>query len=402
MAVTQVGTPTASTVITATGASGATWSGTQTRSAGNIMVMVITATATTSVSAITAPTGYSTAYNVTNTFTTTACFYKVAVGTDASPSVTITMSGTARATTSLFLLTGADSSFAIMTSGTTFTTNATVASTAPPSSAPLEFSGGYAIASYAKEQPTAATATYTAPTGFTNFFTDATTSTRNHNAVYVEASPTSGAILTPTLGTTSTATSYTVGGVVVFAPTGSTPFTLYNQITETLTGPGGTGGGALGVHFNVSQTSYLPAIWAYSPSGQTLTALPEQIALFNYTTQALITSQAATWSGAFGTGWIKSSFSSPITLSSGTEYMAAIYSSNATAIWFVYNQTSWTQPIRSGMTTAPISDGAQGWYNTTNTSVAFPGTQLANWNWFVDPQISTTSGFTARIMTSYI
>ena len=111
MAVTQVGTPNA-TVYTTTSAasSGVAWSGTQPRTAGDLLVFVITAAATTSVTAPSTPAGWTARPATGNTATTphtyTAIFWKIATSGDAAPTTTVTFTGTGRCGFTLFELTG--------------------------------------------------------------------------------------------------------------------------------------------------------------------------------------------------------------------------------------------------------------------------------------------------------
>ena len=113
MAVTQVGTPAATVYTTTSGANTPTlaWSGTQPRTAGDVLVLVVTAAATTSVTAPSAPSGWNpgpaTGNNTGGTsHAYTAIFWKYAAGSDAVPSITVTTSGTTRCGFDLIELTG--------------------------------------------------------------------------------------------------------------------------------------------------------------------------------------------------------------------------------------------------------------------------------------------------------
>ena len=180
-----------------------------------------------------------------------------------------------------------------------------------------------------------------------------------------------------------------------------TNYTLFGGSTETVSGAGSSGGGTLGVHFEVTASCNLTEILLYSPSGQGLNGVPTTIGLYNYTTQTLLTSQAATWSNTFGTGWISASFTTPYALSISTQYMGVVYDSSATATWFIYNDASWGSTITNGPLEAPNTDGGQGWYNDTNSPILFPGTQLADYNWYLDVQVSTTSSVFSNPVFNY-
>src|SRR5580704_12913008 len=80
----------------------------------------------------------------------------------------------------------------------------------------------------------------------------------------------------------------------------------------------------LGVQFSVSQSGCtLTGIWYNSPSGAGI--LPDTIALYTVTGTTLVHSEAATWSGAAGAGWVRAAFTSPPALTSGTNYKACIF-----------------------------------------------------------------------------
>lgn len=174
-----------------------------------------------------------------------------------------------------------------------------------------------------------------------------------------------------------------------------TTTTLYGQAAQTVDGNGAGNGGTIGLHFTVSAACSLDGIWLYSPSGQSLTQLPTSIALYNYSTQALITSNTASWSGAAGSGWVFAAFTSPPSLASGTGYMAAAFRNDTVNAWFALDST-YTWPKSNGILTAPKDTGnGQGWfYNTTTTALHFPSTQLAGYNWYLDVQVSTSAGGT--------
>ena len=184
-----------------------------------------------------------------------------------------------------------------------------------------------------------------------------------------------------------------------------TTYTLFSQAAESGTVSGAGNGGTNGVHFTVSAACTLQGAWHYSPSGQT--QLPVTIAL--YTTQAspatgtLVTSNTATWltgpggsAASAGSGWCYAAFTSPPSLSSGTNYMAVQFRNDAVNGWFAYTDP-YTFPASSGIITAPddVSTG-QGWYNT-GTALAFPSSQDAGTNWWLDVQV--TAG-TARTVTA--
>ena len=171
-----------------------------------------------------------------------------------------------------------------------------------------------------------------------------------------------------------------------------TTSTLFSQpASPTVDGSGTGNNGTTGLHFTVSAAGTLAGIWHFSPA--TSTQLPVTIGL--YTTQAspatgtLVTSQAATWSGAPGSGWVFAAFTTPPSLVSGTQYMAVQFRNDTTNEWFVFDST-FTWPASGGVITAPKDTGTgQGWFNT-GTTLTFPSSQLAGTNWWMD--VSVVSG----------
>lgn len=169
-----------------------------------------------------------------------------------------------------------------------------------------------------------------------------------------------------------------------------TSYTLFGQATPSGVSSGAGNAGTNGLHFTVSEACTLNGIWHYSPS--TSTQLPTTIGLF--TTQAspstgtLVHSETPSWSGAAGSGWVYAAFSSPPSLTAGTDYMAANFRDDAVNEWFVLYAVTW--PVSSGPLTAPKDTGAgQGWYDTgTPTALTFPATQIAGDNYGMDVQVT--------------
>jgi hypothetical protein len=180
-----------------------------------------------------------------------------------------------------------------------------------------------------------------------------------------------------------------------------TTYTLFSQATETVSSSGAGANGTNGLHFTVSSACTLNGIWHYSPSGFSQTQLPTTIGLYNYSTHALIHSETvSSWSGAAGSGWVLASFSSPPSLVSGTDYMAVQFRNDAVNGWFVYTDP-YTWPVTSGILTAPddVPTG-QGWYNI-GTALAYPATQNAGYNWWMDVSVSTSSSITSTGAMSF-
>src|SRR5579872_549059 len=134
------------------------------------------------------------------------------------------------------------------------------------------------------------------------------------------------------------------------APSG--PFTLFGQ----------TGGAALtadptdytmGVQFTVSRAAALKAIWFYSAPGAA--SLPGTIALYAVTGAALVASQAAAWSGAAGSGWVRAAFGSPPALASGTAYKACVFDNFGNNFYSTTAHYWDTGAGAGGITNGPLS-----------------------------------------------
>ena len=224
--VVQIGTPTATAYTTVNGSNTATntWSTTQPRYKGDLLVMVVNAAAITSVTLPSAPGGWSTAWNIGNYTSTpnalTACFYTYASGGDTAPSISVSTSGTTRVGTQLFEFAGVNPTTAVDTSQTyaSGTSSATISSWSIQTAANVATSNEYLIEAYSREQATAAAATFATTDGATLFTTSgAEASSRDHDMVATLANPTSGSKFTAAGTVTSAATSYGAGGVVVWA-----------------------------------------------------------------------------------------------------------------------------------------------------------------------------------------
>lgn len=240
MTISQVGTPTATAYITVTGSATNTWSASQPRTAGDILVMVVTGSANTSVTLPAAPSGWTQAVNVGNTATAphsfVAIFWKIAAGADAAPSTTVTLSGTAQCGCTLIELTG--TAIPIDTTGTfgSGSTAQSISSLSVSTSGNVSASGEYAIACSSRQTNNAVIPTYTPGTGFTNISSDAATSLRNHNFVDVQAGPTAGSICTDAATITSATGAYAAAGIVVFGDATSGSASAALSLTATATG----------------------------------------------------------------------------------------------------------------------------------------------------------------------
>ena len=176
----------------------------------------------------------------------------------------------------------------------------------------------------------------------------------------------------------NTAVTANYGGGGGGGGSGTGPYTLFSQASESLTGPGAYESSA-GLELTVSEACTLDGIWLYSPPGESLTALPTEIALYEVSGSSLVTSQAPSWSGAAGSGWVYAAFSSPPALAAGTDYMAVIFGPAAS---FGYS-SGYSWPVTSG----PLTGVSGGWY-ATGSSLAYPASQESGWNWWIDVQVT--------------
>lgn len=242
---------------------------------------------------------------------------------------------------------------------------------------------------------TSGTATQNTPTGFTY---NSTTGDANGNVGYWNlncgagsVSPTIGGggnlyglsiMLYELTGNTSTVAATFNPSMSVTATTTPVAYTLFNQVPHTGANVG-VNQGTVGTEFSLSQAGIIEGVWLDSFSG--ITVLPSQIAIYNFTTTTLLTSNTASWSGSAGTGWIYAPFTTPQTLAPSINYIAVVFG-NVSSFGF---DTSYAWPVTSGIITAPTG---QGYYNI-GSSLAYPGTQASGNNWWVDVEIEATSMF---------
>lgn len=172
-------------------------------------------------------------------------------------------------------------------------------------------------------------------------------------------------------------------------------FTLFSQrTTAALTAD--TAAYTLGVQFSVSAPAKLTAVWFYSAPGAT--DLPATIALFTVSGASLITSQAASWSGAAGSGWVRAAFTAPPALTAGTAYKAAVLHSTAVN-WYAAIAAYWTTGAGgSGISNGPLSapnnaGGAQGQDSfNLGAALTYPATTGNGANYQIDPEVTVPGG----------
>ena len=172
---------------------------------------------------------------------------------------------------------------------------------------------------------------------------------------------------------------------------------------------GQTGGGTIqtdhsaisfGVQFSVNASgTTLSGIWWFSQTGSG--SLPGTIALYQVTgagTGTLIHSETPSWSGAAASGWVRSSFASPPSLTSGTNYKAVVFKANAGDNWYSETDNYWSSGAGSGgITNGPLSapnnagaDVGQDSFQVAGT-LSYPASTFSAANYWVDPEV-TDSG----------
>jgi len=231
VAITQTGTPAALSGTNLTSSSPVTgiWNGTQTLTAGDLLVAVVTASAATSVTATaqnSGTTGWTKLYEAWNSTTNAghclvAIWTKTATGADAAPAFTSTLTGAGGMACALYELNGGAYGIQADTYGTesssgSGTGTATIASTAVTTNANVAASGEFAIMGATRRRAAIAT-TITGSASWTLDVNDGANSTTYHTGVQSYANPPSGATLSGTVSYSSTSTTaYGAGLTVVF------------------------------------------------------------------------------------------------------------------------------------------------------------------------------------------
>jgi hypothetical protein len=155
-----------------------------------------------------------------------------------------------------------------------------------------------------------------------------------------------------------------------------------------------TGNYTMGAQFSVSQSGCtLTGIWFYSAA--LAGNRPSVIALYAVSGATLVHQETPTWSGAAGSGWIRASFSSPPSLTSGTNYVAAVFCSPGGVNWYSSTAHYWDSGagsggITSGPLSAPNSAGSVNGQDVFHSGAqAFPGTTFNATNYWVDPEVTS-------------
>lgn len=187
--VTSLGTPSQarSTSSPVTGS----WSSDQTRTSGDLLVAVVSATGTTSAAATaqnTGTSGWTKQFEAgAGTASLAAVWTKTAAGADAAPAFTSVISGTATMTCTLLVLKNAATSSFTDASGT-LATSGSLGTETVTTSGNIATNGDFALSVLVRER-TAGTTTYTPAIGWSNVANDGATSSTGHCAVDVRGGP---------------------------------------------------------------------------------------------------------------------------------------------------------------------------------------------------------------------
>jgi len=243
MAVTSFGTP-AMTRATSGSVTG-TWGTGQNRTAGHLLVAMVSAGGSTaSAAAISTPSGWTQLLVESNTATTAnawvAGYYKVAAGSDSAPAFTATLSGTAAMTVTLLELAAANDLNPADTTGVYASggSSGTLSSMTVTSAANVSASGEYAVTCYCQEAA-AATNTWNGGGSWTNAASDGSTSSVLHTAVDVRVSPSAGSAAAETGHWTTNTTAFGAAVIVVFGAQSESLEVFTNDATTSITSGGG-------------------------------------------------------------------------------------------------------------------------------------------------------------------
>ena len=230
MAVTAVGTPSAISSITTTNTTvSATnaWSATQPRTAGDLLVMIVTASAATSVTLPTVPAGWTQAANIgnapTSPHTAVAVFWAIASGGDAAPTSQVTVAGSSAQVDCLLLEFSGASSSPVGASGTyaSGSSSATLTGATVTTSSAVPGAGGYGLAVFGTERSSSQAITWAPGVGWTNLENDGSNSGRDHQAIDTYANPPSGSALSDAATFTSISSAFAAAAIVVFQAPGA-------------------------------------------------------------------------------------------------------------------------------------------------------------------------------------
>lgn len=147
----------------------------------------------------------------------------------------------------------------------------------------------------------------------------------------------------------------------------------------------------MGNQFKVTSAATLTGVWFFSAPGAI--SLPSVIGLYAVTGPVQVHTETPVWSGGAGTGWVRSDFATPQTLTVDAFYKIVV---NDTAGSNFYSGTAhyWdsgpgSAGITNGPLTAPNNAGSDGGQSTFHSgSIAYPDTSFNATNYWIDPEIT--------------
>lgn len=150
---------------------------------------------------------------------------------------------------------------------------------------------------------------------------------------------------------------------------------------------------SMGIQVVSSQAGHVNAIWFFSPTGATI--LPDTIALWNVVGQNVFASQAATWSGAAGSGWVRAAFSSPVAIAANAAFKAGFFKVNNVLNFYASIAHYWdTGAGQNGISNGPLSapnnaNAAQGQDTfTASGTIQYPATAFNSSNYGIDVEVA--------------
>lgn len=190
-----------------------------------------------------------------------------------------------------------------------------------------------------------------------------------------------------------------------------TTYTLFSQSSNGSYN-GDTSAYTLAVQFSVNTTNLeITGIWFYSAA--TMTVLPSEIALYT-TSGTLVTSNSSpSWltgpggsSASAGSGWVYAAFSSAQALMQNTNYFGCVYYGGGSP-WYSDTRFYWsTGTGANGISNGPLSAPNQGNSSAgqnpfyAGTGLHLPNQQYESSNYWVDVNITTTSGTPPVVTTT--
>lgn len=169
-----------------------------------------------------------------------------------------------------------------------------------------------------------------------------------------------------------------------------TVYTLFGQPASPASLTADATAYTLGVQFSVSAPATLTAIWFYSAPGAA--ALPGAITLYQVTGPTEIHTEAAAWSGAAGSGWVRAAFSSPPALTPGTAYKACVTQASLVNWYSTTANYFLSGPGQNGVTSGPLTapngaSSAQGQDTfIQGAAVQYPNGASGDPNYWIDPE----------------